>query len=114
LAARKRIDEAIANFRTEFKKNAADFEPGYEDALNYFTTLASLTRLMKWDQLEARPRTVTELCFCLHEKGAHSIAMFTRIRFQAARLAWRTNPAAVLLVVWGLFLIHCVRHTAAV
>jgi hypothetical protein len=45
-AARKRIDEAIANFRTKFKKNAADFEPGYEDALSYFTTLASLTRLL--------------------------------------------------------------------
>ena len=44
--ARKRIDEAIASFRAKFKKNAADFEPGYEDALNYFTTLASLTRLL--------------------------------------------------------------------
>ena len=45
-AARKRIDEAIASFRAKFKKNAADFEPGYEDALGYFTTLASLTRLL--------------------------------------------------------------------
>ena len=26
--------------------NAADFEPGYQDALDYFTTLASLTRLL--------------------------------------------------------------------
>jgi glycopeptide antibiotics resistance protein len=39
-------------------------------------------------------------------KGHHTIAMFTRIRFQAARLVWRTNPDALLLVVWGFFIVH--------
>jgi glycopeptide antibiotics resistance protein len=39
-------------------------------------------------------------------KGPNSIAMFTRIRFQAARLVWQTNPAALLLVVWGLFIVY--------
>jgi glycopeptide antibiotics resistance protein len=40
------------------------------------------------------------------EKGHNSIEMFKRIRFQAASLVWRPNPAGVLLVVWGLFIIY--------
>ncbi len=43
---RKRIVDAIAHFRSEFVKTSSDFEPGYQDAQNYITTLASLTRLL--------------------------------------------------------------------
>jgi hypothetical protein len=46
METRKRINEAIARFRTKFMKNAANFEPGYDDALSYFTTMASLSRLL--------------------------------------------------------------------
>ena len=42
----KRVNEAIAKFRAKFLKNSADFEPGYDDALTYFTTMASLSRLL--------------------------------------------------------------------
>ncbi len=45
-ATGKRINEAIAQFRAKFKKNSADFEPGYDEALTYFTTMASLSRLL--------------------------------------------------------------------
>jgi hypothetical protein len=43
---RKRVDDAIARFRTKFVKNSADFQIGYQDSKDYFTTLASLTRLL--------------------------------------------------------------------
>jgi hypothetical protein len=46
LATTKRIHEAVAKFRAKFLKNAANFEPGYDDSLNYFTTMASLSRLL--------------------------------------------------------------------
>jgi glycopeptide antibiotics resistance protein len=39
-------------------------------------------------------------------KRYHSIEMLNRIRFQAARFAWRPNPVAILLAVWGLFIIY--------
>ena len=42
----KRISEAVAKFRAKFLKNANRFEPGYDDALSYFTTMASLSRLL--------------------------------------------------------------------
>ena len=44
--SRKRINEAITKFRAKFMKNSADFEPGYDDSLAYFTTMASLSRLL--------------------------------------------------------------------
>ncbi len=43
---RKKIDKALASFRAKFKNNSADFTPGYDDAMNYFTTMASLGRLL--------------------------------------------------------------------
>jgi hypothetical protein len=46
LETTKRIHEAVAKFRAKFIKNAANFEAGYNDALNYFTTMASLSRLL--------------------------------------------------------------------
>jgi hypothetical protein len=45
-AAQKRIAEAVANFRARFIKGSFEFEPGYQEALDYFTTMASLTRLL--------------------------------------------------------------------
>ena len=53
MATRKRIDDAVANFRAKFMKNSADFEPGYQDALDYFTTMASLTRLLNDPSMKA-------------------------------------------------------------
>ncbi len=46
LEARKRIAEATSSFRSRFLKTSNDFDNGYQDALDYFTTLASLTRLL--------------------------------------------------------------------
>ena len=42
----KRINEAVSHFRAEFLKKSSEFEPGYQDGLDFFTTLASLTRLL--------------------------------------------------------------------
>ena len=42
----KRMNEAIATFRAKFTKNHPTFVPGYDEALNYFTTMASLSRLL--------------------------------------------------------------------
>ena len=44
--ARKRIADAISSFRSRFLKTSNDFDDGYQDALDYFTTLASMTRLL--------------------------------------------------------------------
>jgi hypothetical protein len=43
---RKRIADAIARFRAKFVKNANEFDGGYQDSQDYFTTLAGLTRLL--------------------------------------------------------------------
>jgi hypothetical protein len=42
----KRITGAVANFRSKFVKTSSDFEASYQDAKDYFTTLASLSRLL--------------------------------------------------------------------
>jgi len=49
----KKINDAVTSFRSRFKKNSADFEPGYQDALDYFTTMASLTRLLNDPAMKA-------------------------------------------------------------
>jgi hypothetical protein len=46
LECRRRIHDAIAKLRAKFIKNEADYEPGYQDALNYLTTLAALNRML--------------------------------------------------------------------
>ncbi len=51
--ARKRIALAVASFRSRFMKTANDFEPGYQDALDYFATLASLSRLLNDPSMKA-------------------------------------------------------------
>jgi len=73
-ATRTRITEAVANFRSKFMKNSADFEPGYQDALDYFTTMASLTRLLNDPSMKAflaklddsQERTVGDLVAFMH------------------------------------------------
>jgi hypothetical protein len=45
-ATSKKINDAIVGFRATFLKKSADFEAGYQDALDYFATMASLTRLL--------------------------------------------------------------------
>ena len=46
MATVKRINEVIARFRAKFMKNSMETDLGYEDALTYFTTMASLSRLL--------------------------------------------------------------------
>jgi hypothetical protein len=53
MATCKRINEAVAKFRAKFMKNSADFEAGYQDCLDYFTTMASLTRLLNDPSMKA-------------------------------------------------------------
>ncbi len=52
-ATRQRIDKAVADFRATFMKNASEFTPGYQDALDYFTTMASLNRLLNDPSMKA-------------------------------------------------------------
>jgi hypothetical protein len=42
----KRINEAVAEFRAKFRKNTTGFGPDYDDAMTYFTTVASLSRML--------------------------------------------------------------------
>ena len=53
LATTKRINDAVASFRSKFMKNSADFDPGNQDCLDYFTTMASLTRLLNDPSMKA-------------------------------------------------------------
>ncbi len=53
LEARTHIADAITSFRSKFLKTSSDFEAGYQDALDYFTTLASLTRLLNDPSMKA-------------------------------------------------------------
>src|SRR5262249_17394184 len=52
-ATRKRVVDAVAAFQAAFKKNASDFDPGYQDAKDYLTTLAGLSRLLNDSSLKA-------------------------------------------------------------
>jgi hypothetical protein len=68
-ATSKHINDMVASFRTHFLKNSADYVSGYQDTLDYFTTLASLTRLLNDPSMKAfleklddgEERTVGEL-----------------------------------------------------
>jgi hypothetical protein len=44
--AARRIKDTVANFRAKFMKTTSDFQPGYQEAQDFFTTLASLSRLL--------------------------------------------------------------------
>jgi hypothetical protein len=52
-ATRKHIDETVSSFRSKFMKNTPDFDPGYQDTLAYFTTMASLNRLLSDPSMKA-------------------------------------------------------------
>ena len=49
----KRINDAVAKFRIKFLKSSEEFELGYQDAINYFTTVASLSRLLNDPNMKA-------------------------------------------------------------
>jgi hypothetical protein len=74
IETRKRIADAVASFRAHFVKETSEFEPGYQDALEYFTTMASLTRLLNDPSMKAflarldenKERTVGELIVFMH------------------------------------------------
>jgi hypothetical protein len=72
MATCKRINDAVRNFRSKFKNNSADYQVGYQDALDYFTTMAGLSRLLNDPSMKAflakleenQERTVGDLvCF---------------------------------------------------
>jgi hypothetical protein len=42
----KRISDAVAAYRSRFLKTTSDFQNGYHDSLDYFTTMAGLSRLL--------------------------------------------------------------------
>ncbi len=52
-ATSKRINDAVANYRSKFLKTESDFVLGYQDALDYFAALASLTRLLNDPSMKA-------------------------------------------------------------
>jgi hypothetical protein len=53
VATRKHIDDDVASFRAKFVKTTPDFDPGYQDGLAYFTTMASLSRLLSDPSMKA-------------------------------------------------------------
>jgi hypothetical protein len=69
LATRRKIHDAVASLRAKFIKNEADYEPGYQDAMNYLTTLAALNRMLNDPSMkkllaaldEGKERTVGDL-----------------------------------------------------
>jgi hypothetical protein len=69
LASRKRIHDAVANLRAKFVKTEAQYEPGYQDALNYLTTLGALNQMLNDPSMkellseleEGRDRTIGDL-----------------------------------------------------
>ena len=73
-ATRKHFDEVLSSFRAKFMKYTPDFDPGYEDAVAYFTTMASLSRLLSDPSMKAflaqlddnKERTVGELVAFMH------------------------------------------------
>jgi hypothetical protein len=46
MEAVKRINEAVSKLRSTFIKNTSRFDRGYDDALTYLTTMATLSRLL--------------------------------------------------------------------
>jgi hypothetical protein len=49
----KRVAEAVSNFRAKYVKTTSDFELGYGDSLDYFTVMASLSRLLSDPSMQA-------------------------------------------------------------
>jgi hypothetical protein len=74
LATTKKINDAVAHFRAQFLKKSSEFEPGYQDALDFLTTMASLSRLLNDPAMkdflgkldDSQPRTVGDLIAFMH------------------------------------------------
>ncbi|QEH33506.1 hypothetical protein OJF2_20080 [Aquisphaera giovannonii] len=47
------LREAVAKFKAGFEKKLSEFDPGYQDARDYLTTLDSLSRLLKDPSMRA-------------------------------------------------------------
>ncbi|WP_435007195.1 hypothetical protein P12x_004549 [Tundrisphaera lichenicola] len=66
---KKSLDEAIGAFRAKFVQNTPEFDPSFNDSTNYFSTLASLTRLLNDPSMkkilgeleDGKPRTLGNL-----------------------------------------------------
>ena len=52
-ATQKKLNEVVAGFRAKFLKSSSNFELGHEEALDYFTTMASLSRLLNDPSMKA-------------------------------------------------------------
>jgi hypothetical protein len=65
----KAVSDAIDRLRDQFVKNVQEFSPGYNEASDYFSTLAGLVRLLNDPSMkkilaeldDARPRTIGDL-----------------------------------------------------
>jgi len=73
-ATSKHINDVVARFRARFLKNTPEFDPGYQDGLDFLTTLASLTRLLGDPSMkdflakldDSQQRTVGDLIAFMH------------------------------------------------
>ncbi len=102
IETRKRITDAVANFRSKFMKNSADFEPGYQDALDYFTTMAGLTPLLNDPSMKAflaklddgEERTVGDLVAFMH---VHNLRFGAATSERQIEIYTRLVPALVTI-----------------
>src|SRR5262249_17751086 len=108
LATRKRIHDAVADLRAKFVKNGANYEPGYQDAMNYLITLAALNRMLNDPSMkkllaeleEGKERTVGDLitfmnAYNLRFGRANSdqqIGIYTRLAPILAAIRDELNP----------------------
>jgi hypothetical protein len=107
MASRRKIDRAVANFRAKFLKTAKDYEIGYQDALDYFTTLASLNRMLHDPSMKRflamldrdQGRTVGDLIAFMNAynlrfgpaKSERQIEIYTRLAPVLARIRDEVN-----------------------
>jgi hypothetical protein len=74
LATTRKINDVVAQFRAQFLRMSSEFEQGYQDALDFLTTLASLSRLLNDPAMkdflakldDSHPRTVGDLIAFMH------------------------------------------------
>jgi hypothetical protein len=98
VATQKRITEAVTSFRSKFMETSSDFVPGYQDALDYFTTMASLTRLLNDPSMKAflgqlgdgEERTVGDLVTFMH---AHNLRFGAATSDRQIEIYTRLVPA---------------------
>jgi hypothetical protein len=98
----KHINDVVANFRAHFLKYSADYVSGYQDALDYFTTLASLTRLLNDPSMKAfleklddgEERTVGELIAFMN---AHNLRFGPATSDRQLEIYTRLEPALMAI-----------------